>query len=284
VPSPELKQRLVYYSSLWDECSVYLHSNESESDIRDIRWTLLYYLDENPSVKYVVRDWSDAYSEYIYALPTNDELPFLLREVKEYIYALPTNDELPFLLREVKEIPITFSTDESTNTTFGKATIYEIVQYAIAIDVDFSSEPEGISFDFSEDYREYNEDGLIILKSVPRMGVYLRLETAIDSSINSFFTLHFRINLTDVQLAVVFYYDQDGDGRFSGYNSSDYVKSATFSQVQEGWIKDEWYEIFQSVPPANVLIVQIGLIMNGAENGPITLKSTLIKTEVASGT
>jgi len=124
-----------------------------------------------------------------------------------------------------------------------------------------------------------DSDGATIHKANPRVGFYLPLEEGIDSSKQNYLTMQFKLDVEDLTLTLVFYFDMNRDGRWSGYEI-DYVKSATFNQTKLGWTASEWYTIYKVIPTADDPVVQIGIIMAGDPDGAITLSELVVYTEV----
>jgi len=252
--NPELKLKLFSYRSLWYLAGVIPSVNITKDEILKVRSFLVNFLDENPQIKYIVRDGRDPYTERLYRIPANDELMFLLREV----------ETIPFI---------------SSGGWSGIIVVYEKIQYITLSTMNFSSPPKHYFVSPSDVPIRFDSNGTSIQKVGPRVGFYLPLEGAINASRQTYFTMEIKPDVDNLDLIVVFYCDKDGDGKFSGYDV-DYVKSVTFSQTEQGWVKGEWYKIGQIIPKADAPIVQIGIILTGDKDGTLTLANLVVRTEV----
>lgn len=253
VCNPELRERLVHYRSLWDSAGVILQANTTKDEILKVRSHFVNFLKENSQVKYVVRDWVDPYAKLL--------------------YEANVNDELMILIREAKVIPFTLSTGWSS-----KITIYERVEYTTLFAIELSSPPKQF-FTLPPDVLiQYDSNGVTIQKAGPRVGFYLPLEEEINSSKQNYLTMQIRLDVEDLELMLVFYYDKNRDGRWSGYEI-DYVKLAAFSQTEQGWVAGEWYKIYHVIPKADDPVVQIGIILTGDRDGALTLADLAVYSE-----
>lgn len=253
VANPELKDKLVHYRSLWDSAGVILQANTTEDEILKVRSYFVSFLKENSQVKYVVRDWVDPYAKLL--------------------YEANINDELMILIREAKVIPFTLSTGWSS-----KITIYEQVEYTTSFTIELSSPPKQF-FTLPPDVLiQYDSDGTAIQKVGLRVGFYLPPEKGINSSKQNYLTMQIKLDVEDSELMLVFYYDKNRDGIFSGYEI-DYVKSAIFSKAEQGWVASEWYRIYQVIPKADDPVVQISMIVTGDEDGVLKLSDLIVYSE-----
>ena len=254
VANPELKNKLVDYRSLWRSAGVILQANTTKEEILKVRSYFVNFLKENQQVKYVVRDWVDPYSKPL--------------------YEANVNDELAILIREAKVIPFTLSTGWSS-----KITIYQRVQYSILFSIELTSPPKQF-FTLPRDVLvQYDSDGATIHTADPYVGFYLPFEEGINDSKQNYLTMLIKPDVEDLELTLVFYYDKNRDGVFSGYEI-DYVKSATFSQNKLGWVTGEGYTIYQVIPKADDPVVQIGIILMDDKNGTVTLRNLTVYTEI----
>jgi len=251
VLNPELSDRLVNYKLIWNSAGIAFHKRSSPEKLQKLHNYFNDFLKENPKVKYLVRDWVDPYARYLFE----------------------KNDELVSLLKEVKTIPFTLSTGWSN-----KITIYERVQYATLFAMEFSSPPKEFHTLPPDVHIQYDSDGATIHKADPRVGFYLSLEEEINSSKQNYLTMQFKLGVENLTLTIVFYYDKNRDGRWSGYEI-DYVKSATFSQTKLGWITGEWCTIYQIISKADDPVVQIGITLTGDVEGEFTLSNLIVYTE-----
>jgi hypothetical protein len=245
VLNPELSQRFVNYRSIWDSADISFQERSSAEKLQKLQNYFNEFLKENPKVKYLVLDWVDPYARYIFE----------------------KNDELLFLLEEVKVIPFTLSTGWSN-----KITIYERAEYASLFSFDFSVPPKQFSILPTDALVQFDSDGATIHKANSRVSLYLPMEEGINASEQNYLTMHFKYDIADLSLQLVFYYDYNRDGRWSGYNV-DYVKSATFDQTKLG-AKGGWHTIYQIIPQADDSVIQIGLLLNGDHDG-VTILSDL---------
>ncbi|NHJ31522.1 MAG: hypothetical protein FK732_01550 [Asgard group archaeon] len=126
---------------------------------------------------------------------------------------------------------------------------------------------------------QYDLEGATIHKADPRVGFYLPLEEGINASKQNYLTMQIKPDADDSELQLVFYYDANRDGRWSGYEF-DYVKSATFNQTKLGWAAGEWHTIYQLIPQADDPVIQIGIILMGDNNGTVTLRNLVAYTEI----
>jgi len=233
VLNPELRGKLVDYKSLWDSARVSFRERGNLEKLLRLRWYLINFLQGNLSVRYIVRDWGEPYAKHL--------------------FEAPINDELMLLLREVKVIPFTLSTGWSS-----KITIYQRAQYTALFAIVLTSPPNQ-SFTLPPDVIiQYDSDGATIQKAGPRVGFYLPIEEEINSSKQNYLTMQIKLDVEDLELMLLFYYDKNRDKMFSGYDI-DYVKSATFSQTEQRWVAGEWYKMYQVIPKADDPVVQIGM-------------------------
>jgi len=251
---PELRGKLVGYHSIWVSAGVILQANTTKEEILKVRSYFVKFLKENLQVKFIVRDWVDPYAKHL--------------------YEANVTDELMILIREAKVIPFALSTGWSS-----KITIYERVQYATLLSMDFSVPPKQFSTLPRDVLVQYDSDGATIHKADPRVGFYLPLEEGINASKQNYLTMQIKPDVEDLELQLVFYYDMNRDGKWSGYEI-DYVKSATFNQTEQGWVAGKWYTIYQVIPQVDDPIVQIGIILMGDKNGTIALRNLAVYTEM----
>jgi len=251
VLNPELSDRLVDYKSLWNSAGIAFHERSSPKKLQRLHNYFNDFVKENPKVKYLVRDWVDPYARYLFE----------------------KNDALASFLKEVKTIPFTLCTGWSN-----KITIYEQVQYATLFAMELSSPPKEFHTIPPDVLVQYDSDGATIHKADPRVGFYLPLEEGINTSKQNYLTMQIKPDVENLELTLVFYYDRNRDGRWSGYEI-DYVKSATFSQSKLGWVVGEWYTIYQVIPQAEDPAVQIGIILAGDVEGTFTLSNLVVYTE-----
>ena len=251
VLNPKLDERFVSYKSIWDSAGIAFHERSSPEKLQKLHNYFNDFLKKNPKLKYLVRDWVDPYARYLFE----------------------KNDELVYLLKEVKTIPFTLSTGWSN-----KITIYEYVQYATLLVMEFSSPPKEFHTLPPDVLVQYDPDGATIHKADPRVGFYLPLEEGINALKQNCLAMQIKFGVEDLELMLVFYYDKNRDGRWSGYEI-DYVKSATFSQAKIGMVAGEWYTIYQVIPKANDLLVQIGIILTGDLEGAFTFSNLVVYTE-----
>jgi hypothetical protein len=247
VSNPEMAGSFVSYSSLWKSAGIVLQANTTDSDVSIVRQYLIKMLKENPEIKYLVRDWVDP-SDY-------------------KIFNSKSNDELMILLNEEKVIPFTLSTGWSN-----KITIYSRVAFSNQFTYSFSqsssnlfTRPENLSID-------YGSNGATLNKLSESTGVYLPLDTKLSAAAKNYFTLDIYTDLKSGSLQVVFYYDKNNDGVFSGYDV-DYVKSLEFSSNSSDWSNNTLHQIYGIIPPAVNKIVQIGFIVNGNQTGKFTISN-----------
>lgn len=90
VLNPELCDRLVDYKSLWNSAEVSLRERTDQDKLLQLRRYFIDFLKGNFSARYIVRDWVDPYAKYLFEAPMDDELMFLLREVKVVPFTLST--------------------------------------------------------------------------------------------------------------------------------------------------------------------------------------------------
>ena len=257
IAKPELRYKLVHYSSLWTSAEIFLHGGITNEEVLKVRSYFVDFTRENSSVRYVVRDWVDPYAERLFEAMVNDELMFLLREVKEMFYTL----------------------GEGWSR---KITIYERAQYTTLFFMNFSARPEGSFIVPGNASIKFDSNGTTIQKVGPSVGFYLPLEAGINVSKQNYFTIQLKPDVEDLSLLIGFYYDKNRDGRFSGYEI-DYTSSVTFHQTQEGWVKGEWYKIAQAIPESEDPIVQIVISMTGDKDGAITLSNFVVHTQITPG-
>jgi len=254
--NPELKDKLLDYHFLWTASGIFLWGNTAIDEVMKVRNYFVNFLKENTQVKYVVRDWVYRYAERLYEVTVNDELMLLLREVE----VIPSR-----LVGNWTRI----------------LTIYERVQYTTLFAMNLSSPPEQYHTIPSDAHIQFGSNGTMIQKVGPRVGFYLPLEVVINASRQNYLTMQVKLDLENLDLLVVFYYDKNGDGKFSGFEI-DYAKSVSFNQTKLGWVKGKWYKIAQTIPNADDPVVQIGIIMTGDIDGVVTLKDLTVYTQTAS--
>jgi len=244
--NPQLRDKLLDYQSLWGSAGVILKADTTREQELRVRSFFIDFLKQNPQVRYVVRDWND---------------PYAVR-----LYEATANDELMIILREVKVMPFTLSTGWGD-----KITIYENVHYDAFLAMKLSSPPlRSFTIPLNASV-QYDSDGVTIQKAGPRVGYYFALEGT-DFSEQSYLTIQIKHDVEDLQLMISFYYDADGDGRFSGYNGTDYVKAWVISQVPQG----VWYKIYQVIPRSDDPITDAAITMTGDKNGSVTLKDLIV--------
>jgi len=254
VLAPELRNNLMPFKSLWDSVDVIYRANTTIDEVTRVRMYLINLLKTDSRIKYIARDWVDPYSTSIFNLDSYDELMCILRETAVFSFNLSTNWS-------------------------NKITIYERVQYTTLFAMDLSSPPKNFHTLPPDVLVQYDSDGATIHKANPRVGFYLPLEEGIDSSKQNYLTMQFKLDVKDLDVTLVSYYDINRDGRWSGYEI-DYIKSVTFNQTKLGWTTGEWYTIYQVIPTADDPVVQIGIIMEGDSDGTITLSESVVYTEV----
>ena len=254
---PELRYKLVNYRSLWTSAEIILRANITNDEVLKVRSYFVEFIIENSSAKYIVRDWVDPYAERLFEALVSDELMFLLREVKAMFYTLGRGWSR-------------------------KITIYERVQYTTLFTINFSARPEGSFTIPSNASIQFHSNGTTIQKVGPQVGFYLPLEGGINASKQNYFTMQFKLDVENLDLMIIFYYDKNRDGKFSNY-TVDYTKTLLFSQTQQGWVKGEWNKIAQTIPKADDPIVHIAIIMTGDNDGAITLSNLIVYTETSEG-
>jgi hypothetical protein len=251
VLNPELKKSLIDCQTIWNLAGVQLFERSSKERVTFLQNWFNEFLRFNPEIKYVVRDWVDEYDRYLFE----------------------NNNKLVSTLSEVETIPFTLSTGWSN-----KITIFEQVQYATALYENFSIKPDQFHVHPSNVSLTFDA-GLNIIKNMQQVGFYLELKNGLSISKRSYALLNTTFNLENSILTIVFYYDKNRDGIFSGYNSTDYVKSGVFSQLEQGYISGKPTLLYQLIPIEPDPIVQIGFIASGSENGVIVLNSLTTFTE-----
>ena len=260
VLNPELRDKLVDYDSIWHSAGVKMGERGEPGRMQVLRGYFMDFLQGNWSIRYVVRDWGHPYVRSL--------------------FDAPVSDELMFLLREVKVVPFTLSSGWSS-----KITIYEIVRYTTLFSIGFSYPPKSYSTDPSNVRIQYTWSGATIEKLVSRVGFYLPLEAGISASRQNYLTMQIKPDLEDLFLLMAFYFDGNGNGKWDGYNSADYVKTVVFDQAKLGWVRGEWYTIYQILPtpdfPDNP-IVQIGIVATGKKYGAITISNLIVYMEITS--
>ncbi len=255
VLNPELRGRLVDYKSIWNSVGVEFRDRSDQDKMLQLRAYFIVFLNFNFSVRYIVRDWVDPYAKYL--------------------FEQTVNDDLMLLLREVKVVPFTLSSGWSN-----RIRIYEKVKYTALFVHDLSSPPKQYHTIPSNAPIQFSSNGSTIQKVGPSVGFYLPLEAGINASKQSCtVTMQVKPDLENSYSLLVFYYDKNRDGRFSGYEI-DYVKSFSFNQTKLGWVKGEWYKIAQTIPSAEDPMVQIGIIISGDEDGAVTLYDLNVYTEI----
>ena len=94
-------------------------------------------------------------------------------------------------------------------------------------------------------------------------------------------TIQIKPEIENLNLVVAFYYDKDGDGKWSGYEI-DPTSSWSYSQARLGWDLGKWYKIYQGFPKADYPIIQIAVVAMGDNDGTLTLADFEMFGEVAS--
>jgi len=243
VLNPELSNRVINYKLIWDSAGVAFHERASTERLQKLHNYFNDFLEKNPKVEYLVRDWVNPYARYLFE----------------------KNDKLKFILKEVKIIPFTLSTGWSN-----KITIYNRAQYVTLFAIEFTSPPKEFYTLPPDAFVQYSSDGVTIRKDTHRVGFYLPLKKGINASKRNLLRMKIKLNIKDSMLTLVFYYDRNRDGRWSG-NGIDYVRSVVFSQTEMGWIAGKWYTIYQIIPKTDDPLVQIGIILKGDRYGTLTL-------------
>jgi len=258
VLNPELGDKLMDYESIWSSAGVTIFERGDLKSLERLRRYFIDFLQNNWEIKYVVRDWVEPYVTFL--------------------FGAMVSDELMFLLSEIKILPFTLSTGWSS-----KITIYEIVRYTSLFSVGLSYPPKGYSTSPPNARIQYSWSGATIEKVGPGVGLYLPLESGINASRKNFLTVQIRLDVEDLELAIVFYFDRNRDGVFSDY-VTDYAKTATFNQNEMGWVRGQWYTIYQTIPQgeADDPMVQIGFILIGDAVGTVTLKDLIVYTQTTS--
>ena len=252
VVSPSINSQLLSYSSLWASAGVTLQANTTDFEVLQVRNYLIDFLKENPSVRYVVRDWVDPYASRI--------------------FEANANDELMTLLREAKVIPMTLRTGWST-----KITIYQRVKYSLSKTLDFSV-PVKKAFTSPQNVNvTHAPDGATFHINSSRVGIYLPFEEGINCSIQNYLKIKIKPKVENLTVSLVFYHDLNQDGRWSGYDL-DYVKSIPY-QSNLRLLNDDFYTIYGIVSSADDLLVQLGIILQSENKGTITFSDIQIYTE-----
>jgi len=223
----------------------------------EVRNYFINFLKENPQVRYVVRDWVDPYGKRLYEAVANDELMIFLREVKVMSFTLSTG-------------------------WGSKITIYENVHYDAFFAMKLSTRPQRYATLPSDVQVVFDSNGATIPKVGLSVGFYLPLQTGINASKSNYLTMQVKLDMEDLNLIIMFYFDENRDGVFSGYDI-DYAKPAYFNQTQLGWLKGEWYKIFHFIPEADDPIVQIGIVAQGDNDGTLTVADLIVYTQITSG-
>jgi hypothetical protein len=260
VLNPELRDRLVDYSIVWQSAGVQIGERGDIERLQSLREYFINFLQGNWSIRYVVRDWGDPYVRSL--------------------FDAPASDELMFLLREVKVVPFTLSSGWSS-----KITIYEVVRYTTLFSFGLSYPPQRYSTDPSNLRIQYSWSGATIDKTGSRVGFYLPLDAGINASRQNYLTMQIKPDVEELVLLLAFYFDGNGNGYWDGYNSTDYVETLTLDQTRLGWIRGQWYMIYQTLPtpdyPDNP-IVQIGIVATGKQYGAITISNLIVYMEITS--
>lgn len=252
VLNPELRDNFVDYQSIWDSANISFQERSSPETLLELHEYFNNFLEENPRVRYLVLDWVSPYARYIF----------------EENYNLQT------LVKEIKTIPFMLSTGWSS-----KITIYERVNYSPLLTMNFSLPPIDFHTIPSSLLVAYGLDGATIQKVDSRVGFYLPLEEPIDVTTQNYLEMQINMNLEEVDLLLVFYYDGNHDGMWSGYDY-DYVQSVQFSKSDLGWISNKWYTIYQVIPEADDPVTQIGVILDGNAEGDFKILNFIVYTEV----
>lgn len=92
----------------------------------------------------------------------------------------------------------------------------------------------------------------------------------------NYIKINFNSNLTNYDFQLIYYYDKNRDGYFSGYDI-DYIRSSSFNSIDQKWFINQNNTIFSSVPNENNPLVRIGInIISKSINGYITFNNISI--------
>ena len=254
----ELRNKTVPYKIFWDKADVVIRADNTIDEYYKVQDQLINFIKTNRSVKYIVVDWMDAYCK-----------PILY-------YSLGVKNELTPYLKQVHEESIIRPSQWSP-----RIRVYEIVRYTRLLSIDFSISSKGFLLLPHNIPVQHDSNGVTIHKTVSRVSIYLPLEEGINSSKRNYLTLQFKSDIKNLESTLVFYYDRNRDGKWSGYEI-DYVKSAIFNQTELGWAADELHTVYQTIPYADDPVVQIGIILTGDKSGAVTLKNLEVYTEATS--
>jgi hypothetical protein len=250
--NPELKNSLIDCQTIWDSAGVKFHERASQDRLNVLHNFFNQFLKDNPEIKYVIKDWVDPYDKYLFE----------------------GNLELASILKEAEVIPFTLSTGWSN-----KIVIFEQVTYALSINENFSFTPAHYHLYPSNVSVTFGSGGAEINKNMEQVGLYLDLQKGLNCSKNNYVLLNVTSYLQNCSLTLVFYYDNNKDGVFSGYDSTDYTKSGLF-QLEQDLTQTRTYLLYQSIPEGPDPAVQIGIIINGYQNGSIILHNLRVFTDL----
>ena len=76
--SPQLRDKLVDYKSLWNSAEVFLKADTTEEEVLEVRNYFITFLKENLQVRYVVRDWVSPFAKRLYEAITSDDVGVLV--------------------------------------------------------------------------------------------------------------------------------------------------------------------------------------------------------------
>jgi hypothetical protein len=254
----DLKSKTVPYKLFWDKAGITLRADNTIEEYYKVQDQLISFIEANSCVKYVVVDWMDEYCK-----------PILY-------YSLGVQNELVPYLKEVHEESII-----GLDQWIARIRVYEVVRYMTLFAIDFSVTPKQFFLLPCDAIVQFDANGATIRKDESSVGFYLPLEEGINASKQNYLTMRFKPNVEGLLLQLVFYYDKNRDGKWSGYDI-DYVKSASFNQTEISWATDEWCTIYQFIPKTDDPLVQIGIILKSDKNGTITFKDLVIYTEATS--
>jgi len=252
--NPDLSGRLVTYESMWNSAGVILQASTNMTDILKVRSYIANFLNQNLQVKFIVRDWVDAY-----ATPLFDS---------SLDYGLSP------LFKEVQIFPFKLSTGWSSQIT-----IYERVQVVQSLGMNLSMVPKNYFTAPSNTSVIFGSLGAVVQKTGPSVNLYVPLSVSLNVSKYSYMTLIINPNVTDLNLTIVFYYDTTGTGIFTGYGA-DFVHSILLNQVQEGWSEGKSNEFILAIPASDYPVVQIGLCLSGTFEGTVTFSNLNVYTEL----
>jgi hypothetical protein len=252
--NPELSGRLITYESMWNSAGVILQASTNITDILKVRSYIVNFLNQNLQVKFIVRDWVDAYATPLFDSSINYGLSPLFKEVQVF----------PFML----------STGWSSQIT-----IYERVQVAQSFEMNLSLVPKNYFTAPSNTSVIFSSHGAVVQKTGPSANLYFPLPESLNVSKYSYITLQVKPDVPELNLTIVFYYDTTGTGVFSGYGA-DFVRSMLLNQVQEGWNEGKSNEFALAIPISDYPVVQIGLCLSGNCEGTITFSNLNVYMEI----